>query len=151
MYIELTRPATEFDEENYIITKELTIEGDSCMKRQQIKKAIDCYTKALETANQMQKKYLIPRIMACYRRQNLSWKAKVFLQRMIYAYGNNITDHVIYTVLASVHGDLNEWEQAQICADKACKLNEGEIDRYLDAVYARIEYNVSKREGLCLA
>ena len=71
---------------------------------------------------------------------------------MIYAYGIDVADHVTYTVMASVHSDLNEWSQAQICADRACELNDGVIDEYLNAVYARINYNVNKRvNNLCFA
>lgn len=126
-------------------SREWTIEGDNQRKREHNAEAIWYYTKALDSADSVQRVYLIPRIMACYRRQNLPDKAKNFLLEMIYAYGIDVADHVTYTVMASVHSDLNEWNQAQICADKACEMNDGVIDEYLNAVYARINYNVNKR------
>ena len=124
--------------------REWTIEGDNQKKREHNEEAITYYIKALNSANPVQRVYLIPRIMACYRRQQLPNKAKDFLLEMIYVYGINVADHVTYTVMASVHSDLKEWSQAQMCADKACELNDGVINEYLNAVYARINYNVNK-------
>lgn len=133
-------------------SKEWTIEGDNLRRKEHTAEAIWYYTRALDNADAVQRVYLIPRIMACYRRQNLPNKAKDFLLEMIYAYGIDVADHVTYTVMASVHSDLNEWSQAQICADRACELNDGVIDEYLNAVYARINYNVNKRvNNLCFA
>lgn len=140
--------ALEFsvDMSNIKDVREWIEEGDKEKNKANNIGAIRLYSKALECADEVQRRYLIPRIMACYRRQNNPLKAKDFLIEMIYVHGVDIMDHVTYTVMAAVHGDLNEWNQALECANRACALNEGEINEYLDAVYNRINVNMNLRK-----
>lgn len=127
--------------------REWTAAGDKEKNAEHISTAIELYIKALSCADSIQRKYLIPRVMACYRRQNKPDAAKDFLIKMIYRHGIEVVNHVTYTVMASVHGDLNEWDQALECANRACALNEGEINDYLDAVYNRINYNMNVKNN----
>lgn len=131
---------------NENVAREWTAAGDKEKSNEHNAVAIGLYIKALGCADPIQRRYLIPRVMACYRRQNNPIKAKDFLMKMIYAHGIDVMDHVTYTVMASVHGDLKEWNQALECANRACALNDGEINDYLNAVYNRINYNMKTRE-----
>lgn len=141
-----------FELSNEKSARELTTAGDSEKSKDHNAVAIGLYIKALDCADSIQRKYLIPRIMACYRRQNKPIQAKDFLLKMVYTHGIDVMDHVTYTVMASIHGDLKEWDQALECANRACALNEGEINEYLNAVYNRINYNMNdKRSNLVFA
>lgn len=131
--------------------REWTAEGDIEKSKEHNAIAIGLYIRALDCADPIQRRYLIPRIMACYRRQNCPSKAKDFLMKMVYEHGIEVMDHVTYTVMASVHGDLKEWNQALECANRACALNDGEINDYLDAVYNRINYNMQDMNNLAFA
>ncbi len=131
--------------------REWTVAGDNAKAREYNASAIDMYIKALDCATPVQRRYLIPRVMACYRRLNHPVKAKDFLMKMVYEHGIEVMDYVTYTVMASVHGDLMEWSQALECADRACALNDGEINEYLDAVYSRINYNLMAAQHLTFA
>lgn len=124
------------------IAKEWTSAGDKAKEKEHNAAAIWMYIRALDCADPIQRKYLIPRIMACYRRQNDSVKAKDFLMKMVYEHGIGVMDYVTYTVMAAVHGDLKEWAQALECANRACALNDGEINEHLNAVYNRINQNM---------
>lgn len=127
--------------------REWTDAGDNEKSKDHNATAIGLYIKALGYADPIQTRYLIPRVMACYRRQNKPIQAKDFLLKMVYTHGIDVMDHVTYTVMASIHGDLKEWDQALECANRACALNEGEIDEYLNAVYNRINYNMNAEKG----
>ena len=131
------------DNPRFVTAYDWTIEGDLARKNCDYYSALECYSIALNRASVEQKKYLVPRIMSCYRRTNNSKKARAFFGFMKEKYGVVVFDHVSYTVLASVYGDLKEWDAALQCADQACILNDGEINGYLDAVYGRINYNVN--------
>ena len=122
--------------------KDWTLDGDEAKKRLYFEKAIGCYAKAFETASMTQKVYLVPRVMACYRKLGNPTQAKTFFIEMKNRYGSGILDRASYIVMAAVHGDLKEWDMALQCANQACILNEGVIDQYLDAVYGRINYNI---------
>lgn len=119
--------------------------GDEEKNRWNNATAISMYKKALVTAEPTQVRYIIPRVLACYRRCNTPTLARQFFVDMKNAYGQEIMDRVSYTVMAAAFGDMNDWDEALNYANQACRLNDGIIDEFLEAVYNRIDSNRNRR------
>lgn len=120
--------------------------GDTLKKKGIYSDAITTYMKAYGSGTPAEIKYIVPRITSCFRKIKQPRMALNFYRGAKSTYGNIVNDHVMLTVLSSIHGDLENWEQALYCADCACELNDGEINIFLENVYRRIDANIGKKE-----
>ena len=123
--------------------------GDKAMAKKDYKLAVFIYTNAFSIDDLNGAKYLLPRISACYRRMSCPQSAISFYKQALSKYGEAILDRVVLTAIASVYGDLENWNAALNCANKAASLNDGVVDEYLENVYGRINYNLNSNN--CLA
>lgn len=130
----------------YVSAYDLVIEGDKQKSEGFYNKAILNYLKAYSKGSPEQIKYIVPRVASCYRIISQPKMALNFYRGARSMYGDIVNDHVMLTVLSSIHGDLKNWEQALYCADYACELNDGVINAYLENVYRRIDANIGNKE-----
>ena len=116
--------------------------ADGAMERKDYNLAVRIYSNVFAIEEAQGVKYLLPRISACYRRLKRSGAAITFYEKAVSKFGNDIIDKVVLTAISSAYGDVNNWDEALRCANRAVALNDGVIDEYLENVLGRINYNL---------
>ena len=120
------------------------VNGDKEKKLGNYNKAINSYIKAFETVNPNGAKYIVAKISSCYRKINRPQSALNFYNQARNLYGDYVVDYVVMTTIAGAYGDLKKWSEALNYANYACELNDGVVDKYIEAVLNRITYNMNK-------
>lgn len=129
---------------NYSID-ELVAEGDKLKECTFYSSAIHFYEKALEKCDELTHKYILPKIIFCYRKCHMSRKVIDLVAETKRLYGINFITPVIWTLVAAAYCDLKEYENALKCCRWAYKTS-GEIDTNLSDVLKRIHYVGLKNE-----
>jgi tetratricopeptide (TPR) repeat protein len=104
--------------------------------------ALKAYDKALEKSDIDKVKYVLPLITSCYRAINKPEKALEVYNRAKQEYGNPIIKPVLLTSVAAAYCDINEYEKAKECCDRAFAMSGGRGSGELMLVYSRIKSNM---------
>lgn len=106
--------------------------------------AIKTYEKAMEKTNKVEHiKYILPRITSCYRKNNQASKAIELYTKVCKMYGYDILNEVLLTSIAAAYCDLEQFDNAKKCADRAYAIAKGNYSEELKLVYKRINKNIS--------
>lgn len=113
--------------------------ADGYKKSESFILAIKAYKKAMEKTKEIKEiKYILPRIVSCYRKNNQSRDAIEEYIDMYESYGYSILDPVLLTSVAAAYIDVGQYEKAKKCANQSYAMLDGKCSDELYFVYQRL-------------
>ena len=119
--------------------EELVAEGDNCKENGSFILAVKYYESALEVCDQKTYQYILPKISSCYRKCHSPQKAIELFTQTKQKYGTSMINAVLLTTAAAAYCDIDEFENARKCANKAYAKYNGKCPPELISVLARIK------------
>lgn len=102
--------------------------------------AIKAYEIAIKKTVEVKEiRYILPRITSCYRKNNQSNQAIKLYTNISKEYGSNILDGALLTSIAAAYIDIQEYEKAKKCANKAFEMLNKNCSYELNMVYKRLK------------
>ena len=120
--------------------------GDDFKSGSSVGFAIKCYNKALEKSNAYETGRILPRLTSCLRKQGKPDEVVKIYSRMKEKWGSGLFSSVALTSIAAAYCDLNEYEKAKKCCNRAFAMENGNCSGELTAVYRRIKKETKEIE-----
>ena len=94
---------------------------------------------AIEKADSTAMAYILPRITSCYRKSGRPQKAIDILTYASKTFGRSMITPVLLTSAAAAYCDIEDYERAKRCCDRAYAESNGMHSDELSLVYKRIK------------
>lgn len=114
-------------------------EADFLKKSSSYGEAVRLYECALLKADDKTTAYILPRITSCYRKMGMPHKAIELFSTARKKFGNEIITPVLLTSAAAAYCDMEEYDKALWCCNKAYAMTDGKPCVELALVYDRIK------------
>ena len=121
--------------------QEIIEHGDKFKNSSSYGYALRFYEHAAKEANENDLAYILPRMTSCYRLQGQPKKAIDILSFAKSKYGAKMITPVLLTSAAAAYCDLEDYENAKKCCNRAYAALGGKSSGELASVYARIKKN----------
>lgn len=115
--------------------------ADDFKKNESYSIAAKYYKEALKKATRSERFYIFPRLTSCYRAMGAATEVVKLMTSIKKNYGLEAITPVLMTSVAAAYCDLEEYDNAKKCADRAYVMMQGNISPELQKVYARIRKN----------
>lgn len=115
--------------------------ADQCKVSASVFTAIQLYERILSSNDPTDFKVVLPRLTSCYRIQGQPKKAIELAISASKRFGSNILEPITLTSVAAAYCDLEDWNRAKKCADRAYAKCSGKAAPELRSVYERIRLN----------
>ena len=123
-----------------LLSLEVCIEqGDKFKKSGSTGLALKFYEAAVEKADSRTMAYILPRITSCYRKSGRPQKAIDILTYASKTFGKSMITPVLLTSAAAAYCDIEDYERAKRCCDRAYAESNGMHSDELSLVYKRIK------------
>lgn len=122
-------------------------EGDKYKEDESYIIAIRFYEEAIESCDAKTLKYILPRISSCYRNAKSPQKAINLFAETKSKYGIEMITPVLLTTAAAAYCDMLEYENAQLCVNRAKKQLRGEFSIELNLVESRIKKGLEEKNS----
>lgn len=117
--------------------------GDRYKKSSSISLAIKCYRRAIEIAeaneNISKLQSILARLTSCLRDQGKPEEVVSLFASIKKRFNSKIFNSALLTSAAAAYCDLQEYENAKKCCDRAYALSGGKVSGELRSVYGRIK------------
>ncbi len=112
--------------------------GDQYKRGRMLGLAIQCYAHALSRATKEEVSYILPRLTSCYRIQGRPQLVIDALADAKRRFGVEVITSVLLTSAAAAYCDMDEYQNARTCCNRAYAKCNGNPSPELKSVYARI-------------
>ena len=120
---------------------ELIKEADKFKESSSHYLAIRYYEEAVRKGGLNDIKYVFPRITSCYRKKGQAKKAVNLFAEQVHKYGNSMITPALLTSVAAAYCDIEDFEMAKKCCDRAYAMTGGNAGEELQMVYKRLRQN----------
>ena len=124
--------------------KSLIEEADRFKKSESYILAIRYYEEAVKKCDSRTVSSLFPRLSSCYRKCGMAKKSIDLLSEAKKKHGMKIVTSELLVSAAAAYCDLEEYDNAKKCADRANAISNNSHNEYLTAVYRRIKSEKEK-------
>ncbi|MEG1492555.1 MAG: hypothetical protein RR394_09925, partial [Oscillospiraceae bacterium] len=123
---------------------EIIAAGDKFKESGSIGLAVKCYDYAIPLACKNDAAYILPRLTSCYRKRGMPQRVIDAMTDANKKYGAEIISAALLTSAAAAYCDLDDYEKAAKCCDRAFAKLDGKASVELSMVYKRIRANVKE-------
>ncbi len=135
---ELNDAYSESQDLSNLSYSELVKEADKFKESSSHYLAIRYYEEAVRKGGLSDIKYVFPRITSCYRKKGQAKKAVNLFSEQVHKYGNSMITPALLTSVAAAYCDIEDFEMAKKCCDRAYAMTGGNAGEELQMVYKRL-------------
>ncbi len=118
---------------------EIVRDGDAFKSSASYGLAVRLYTYAIERSDEDGVAYILPRLTSCYRKQGRAKDVIELASKIKRKYGSKMFTPTLLTSIAAAYCDLDEYDNALKCCNRAYAQFGGKASGELSLVYKRID------------